>query len=92
MIPMKSLVVGFCVWRPPWKPWRVLHVDHWMEHCLSLHVHGDDSAESLFTLEGGDLRVSVINDLTNPYPIEPVWVGGGVVCGQCATCGHKRAD
>ena len=42
--------------------------------------------------DSGDLRISVIYDLTNPYPIEPVHVGGGVVCGQCAMCGHKRSD
>ena len=45
---------------------RILHVDHWMEHCLSLHIHGDGSAENLFILEGGDLRLSVIYDSTNP--------------------------
>ena len=39
---------------------RILHVDRWMEHCLSLHVHGDGSAENPFTLEGGDFWVSVI--------------------------------
>ena len=39
---------------------RIFHVDRWMEHCLSLHVHGDGSAENPFTLEGGDLWVSVI--------------------------------
>ena len=39
---------------------RILHVDRRMEHCLSLHVHGDGSAENPFTLEGGDLWVSVI--------------------------------
>src|ERR1700743_652715 len=37
---------------------RILHVDCWMEYCLSLHVHGDGSAENPFTLEGGDFRVS----------------------------------
>ena len=58
---------------------RILHVDHQMEHRLSLHVHGDGSAENPFTLEGGDLRVFVMFDLTDPYPIEPVHVGGGVV-------------
>ena len=31
-------------------------------------------------------------DLTDPYPIEPVRVGGGVIRGQRATCGHKRSD
>ena len=31
-------------------------------------------------------------DLTNPYPIEPVHVGGGVVHGQRATDGRKRVD
>ena len=71
---------------------RILHVDCRMEHCLSSHVHGDGSAENPFTLEGGDLRVSVMFDLTDPYPIEPVRVGGGVVRGQRATCGHKRSD
>ena len=71
---------------------RVLHVGHWIEHCLSSHVHGDGSAENPFTLEGGDLRVSVMYDLTDPYPIEPVRVGGGVVCGQRAMCGRKRSD
>ena len=71
---------------------RVLHVDCQMEHCLSSHVHGDGSVENPFTLEGGDLWVSVMLDLTDPYPIEPVCVGGGVVCGQCATHGHKRSD
>ena len=30
--------------------------------------------------------------MTNPYPLEPVCVDGGVVCGQCAMCGCKRAD
>ena len=30
--------------------------------------------------------------MTDPYPIEPVCVVGGVVCGQHATCGHKRSD
>ena len=30
--------------------------------------------------------------LTDPYPIEPVHVGGGVVCGQHATCGCERAN
>ena len=71
---------------------RVLHIDRWMEHCLSSHVHGDGSAENPFTLEGGDLRVFVMFDLTDPYPIEPVCVRGGVVRGQCATRGHKRSD
>ena len=71
---------------------RILHVDCQMEHCLSLHVHGDGSAENPFTLEGGDLRISVMYDLTNPYPIEPVHVGGGVVCGQHVMHGCKRAD
>ena len=71
---------------------RILHIDHQMEHCLSLHVHGNGSVENPFTLEGGDLRISVIYDLTNPYPIEPVCVGGGVICGECVTHGHKRAD
>ena len=63
-----------------------------MEHCLSSHVHGDGSVENPFTLEGGDLRVSVMFDLTDPYPIEPVRVGGGVIHGQCATRGCKRSD
>ena len=71
---------------------RILHVDCRMEHCLSSHVYGDGSAENPFTLEGGDLRVSVMFDLTDPYPIEPVRAGGGVVCGQHATCGCKRSD
>ena len=71
---------------------RILRVDHWMKHCLSLHIHGDGSVENPFTLEGGDLRVSVMFDLTDSYPIEPVCVGGGVVCGQRATCGCKRSD
>ena len=71
---------------------RILHVDHWMEHCLSSHIHGDCSAENPFTLEGGDLRVSVMYDLTDAYPMEPVCVGGGVVRGQCATPGCKRSD
>ena len=31
-------------------------------------------------------------DLTDPYPIEPVRVGGGVIHGQRATCGRKRSD
>ena len=39
---------------------RILHVDCWMEHCLSLHVYGDGSVENPFTLEGGDLWVSII--------------------------------
>ena len=39
---------------------RIFHVYFRMEHCLSLHVHGDGSAENPFTLEGGDLRISVI--------------------------------
>ena len=30
--------------------------------------------------------------MTDPYPIEPVRVGGGVVYGQRATCGCKRSD
>ena len=30
--------------------------------------------------------------MTDPYPIEPVCVEGGVVCGQCATRGRKRSD
>src|ERR1700743_2303186 len=71
---------------------RILHVDRRMEHCLSTHVHGDGSVENPFTLEGGDLRISVMFDLTDPYPIEPVRVGGGVVCGQRATRGRKRSD
>ena len=71
---------------------RILHINSQMEHCLSLHIHGDSSAENPFTLEGGDLRISIMYVLTNPYPIEPVHVGGGVVCGQCGTCGHKRSD
>ena len=41
---------------------RILHVDRWMEHCLSSHVYGDGSVENPFTLEGGDLRVSVVFD------------------------------
>ena len=41
---------------------RILHVDFQMEDCLSLHVHGDGSAENPFTLEGGNLRISVIYD------------------------------
>ena len=71
---------------------RILHVDRQMEHCLSSHVHGDGSVENPFTLEGGDLRVSVMFDLTDPYPIEPVRVGGGVIRGQRAIRGHKRSD
>ena len=71
---------------------RILHIDRWMEHCLSSHVHGDGSVENPFTLEGGDLRVSVMFDLTDPYPIEPVCVGGGVVHGQRATRSRKRSD
>src|SRR6202000_3489233 len=71
---------------------RILHIDCQMEHCLSSHVHGDGSAENPFTLEGGDLRISIVYDLTNPYPIEPVHVGGGVVCGQCVTRSCKRSD
>ena len=71
---------------------RILHVDRRMEHCLSSHIHGDGSVENPFTLEGGDLRVSVIFGLTDPYPIEPVCVGGGVVRGQHATRGRKRSD
>ena len=47
---------------------RILHVDFQMEHCLSSHVHRDGSVENPFTLEGGDLRVSVMFDLTDPYP------------------------
>ena len=39
---------------------RILHVDRRMEHCLSSHVYGDGSVENPFTLEGGDLRVSVM--------------------------------
>ena len=31
-------------------------------------------------------------DLTDPYPIEPVCVGGGVIRGQRATHGCKRLD
>ena len=69
---------------------RILHVDRRMEHCLSSHVHGDGSVEDSFTLEGGDLVVSVMLDLTDPYPIELVCVGGGVVRGQHATHGCKR--
>ena len=65
---------------------RVFHVDRWMKHCLSLHVHGDGSVENPFTLEGGDLWVSVMFDLTDPYPIEPVRVGGGVVLSGNWTC------
>ena len=34
---------------------RVLHIDCWMEHCLSSHIHGDGSAENPFALGGGDL-------------------------------------
>ena len=71
---------------------RILHIDRRMEHCLSSHVYGDGSVENPFTLEGGDLGVSVIFGLTDPYPIEPVRVGGRVVRGQCATRGHKRSD
>ena len=71
---------------------RILHVDRRMEHCLSSHVHGDGSVENPFTLEGGDLRVSVMFNLTDPYPIEPIRVGGGVIRGQRATCGRKRSD
>ena len=71
---------------------RILHVDRRMEHCLSSHVHRDGSVENPFTLEGGDLGVSVMFDLTDPYPIELVRVGGGVICGQRATHGHKRSD
>ena len=71
---------------------RILHIDRQMEHCLSLHIHGDSSAENPFTLEGGDLRVSIMYDLTNPYPIKPVRIGRGVVHGQCVTCGCRRAD
>ena len=29
---------------------------------------------------------------TSPYPIEPLYTKGGVVCGQCATWGPKKAD
>ena len=71
---------------------RILHIDCWMEHCLSSHIHEDGSAENLFTLEGGNLGISVIYDLTNPYPLEPVHVGGGVVRGQHMTRGCKRSD
>ena len=71
---------------------RILHIDRQMEHCLSSHIYGDGSVENPFTLEGGDLRVSVMFDLTDPYPIEPVRIGGGVVWGQRATCGCKRSD
>ena len=60
---------------------RILHIYWWMEHCLSLHVHGDGSAENLFTLEGGDLRIYIVYDSTNSYLLEPVCIGGGVVCG-----------
>ena len=49
---------------------RILHVDCWMEHCLSSHVYGDGSVENPFTLEGGDLRVSIMFDLTDPYPVD----------------------
>ena len=45
---------------------RILHIDCWLENCFSLHVHGDGSAENPFTLEGGDLEVSVMFDLTDP--------------------------
>ena len=41
---------------------RILHVDCQMEHCLSVHIHRDGSAENPFTLEGGDLMISVIYD------------------------------
>ena len=71
---------------------RILHVYHRMEHCLSSCVYGDGSVENPFTLEGGDLRVFVMFDLTDPYPIEPVCIGGGVVQGQRATRGCKRSD
>ena len=71
---------------------RILHVYCRMEHCLSLHVHGDGFVENPFTLEGGDLRVSIMFDLTDPYPIEPVHVAGGAVYGQHATRGRKRSD
>ena len=71
---------------------RILHVDRRMEHCLSSHIYGDGSVENPFTLEGGDLRVSIMFDLTDPYPIEPVCIGGGVVRGQRATHGRKRSD
>ena len=71
---------------------RILHINRWMEHCLSSHVHGDGSVENPFTLEGGDLRVFIMFDLTDPYPIEPVRVGGGVIRWQHATCGRKRSD
>ena len=47
---------------------RILHIDRRMEHCLSSHVYGDGSVENPFTLEGGDLRVSVMFDLTDPIP------------------------
>ena len=30
--------------------------------------------------------------MTDPYPIEPICVGGGVVRGQRAICGRKRSD
>src|SRR6202000_1618149 len=39
---------------------RIPHIDHQMELCLSSHIQGDGSAENPFTLEGGDLWVSVI--------------------------------
>ena len=71
---------------------RILHVDRRMEHCLSSHIHRDGSVENPFTLEGGDLRVFVMPDLSDPYPIEPVCVGGGVVREQRATHGCKRSD
>ena len=71
---------------------RILHIDCQMEHCLSSHIHGDGSVENPFTLEGGDLWVSVMFDLTDLYPIEPVCVRGGVVCGQHVTCGHRRSN
>ena len=71
---------------------RVLHLDCQMECCLSSHIYGDGSAENPFTLEDGDLWVSVMFDLTDPYPIEPVCVRGGIIRGQHATCGHKGPD
>src|SRR6202000_649389 len=50
---------------------RVLHVNCWMEHCLSLHVHGDGSAENPFTLEGGDLRILSWHDFFGPFFSSP---------------------
>ena len=38
------------------------------------------------------LTVSIMYDLTNPYLIEPVRVGGGVVHGQHVKHGCKRSD